>query len=285
MTNRLELNWKLDGFVDEQRYYCSETPIDPINLPSPKVILDGDLRSYIDTDIDIGKTYYICISSVKGSAEKLGVQKTVSTISNSLEQFVVFYAPFTEDFNDTKGLSPIVSGPAVIDSADGAIEDGCLYANQDGRIRFDIGNVISEGVSFCFELYLKAGIGSGAVFGLFSDESEAVGTVVMSGNGRLYISRNGFSWWLNGLQLPRLFDNEWHHLAISHNGTAVNIFIDGILSESYSLSGGITQAFNEIILGSAGGVTGYYYPCRIQHARLTVGHSRYEEDFLPPTVF
>ena len=36
MTNRLELNWELDGVVDEQRYYCSETPIDPLNLPVPK---------------------------------------------------------------------------------------------------------------------------------------------------------------------------------------------------------------------------------------------------------
>ncbi|RLL31774.1 hypothetical protein D9K80_14640, partial [Acinetobacter cumulans] len=37
-TNRLELNWKLDGFVDEQRYYCSETAIDPLNLPPHKAI-------------------------------------------------------------------------------------------------------------------------------------------------------------------------------------------------------------------------------------------------------
>lgn len=44
MTNRLELNWSLDGFVDEQRYYCSETPIDSENLPAPKVILDGEAR-------------------------------------------------------------------------------------------------------------------------------------------------------------------------------------------------------------------------------------------------
>ena len=38
MTNRLELSWKLDGFIGEQRYYCSETPIDVNNLPVPKAI-------------------------------------------------------------------------------------------------------------------------------------------------------------------------------------------------------------------------------------------------------
>ena len=55
MTNRLELSWKLDGFVDEQRYYCSETPIDVNNLPTPKVVLAGDIRTYIDTDIVVDR--------------------------------------------------------------------------------------------------------------------------------------------------------------------------------------------------------------------------------------
>lgn len=71
MTNRLELNWKLGGFVDEQRYYCSETPIDTANLPVPKAVLTGDLRTYTDTDVEVGKTYYIAIGSVKNGAEKL----------------------------------------------------------------------------------------------------------------------------------------------------------------------------------------------------------------------
>lgn len=71
MTNRLELNWKLDGFVDEQRYYYSETMIDLENLPMPKAVLPSDVRTYIDTTIEIGKTYYVCVGSVRGSTEKL----------------------------------------------------------------------------------------------------------------------------------------------------------------------------------------------------------------------
>ncbi|WP_313397484.1 hypothetical protein [Acinetobacter variabilis] len=77
MTNRLELNWKLDGFVDEQHYYCSETPIDPEILPVPKAILAGDLRTYVDTDIEVGKTYYVCVGSVKNGVEKLSDEKIV----------------------------------------------------------------------------------------------------------------------------------------------------------------------------------------------------------------
>lgn len=72
MTNRLELNWKLDGFVDEQRYYCSETPIDPENLPTPTAILTGNVRSHIDsTARELGRNYHIYVSAVKNNVEKI----------------------------------------------------------------------------------------------------------------------------------------------------------------------------------------------------------------------
>lgn len=77
MTNRLELNWKLDGFVDEQRYYCSETQIDSDNLPAPKSILAGDIRTYTDTAIELGKTYHIIVGSVKNGVEKLSDARSI----------------------------------------------------------------------------------------------------------------------------------------------------------------------------------------------------------------
>lgn len=79
MTNRLELNWKVDGFVDEQRYYCSETPIDPEHMPAPKAVLAGDVRSHVDTAIEVGKTYYVCVGSVKNGVEKISDESRVVT--------------------------------------------------------------------------------------------------------------------------------------------------------------------------------------------------------------
>lgn len=78
MTNRLDINWKLDGFVDEQRYYCSESAIDPLNLPPPKAILASDVRAYVDTDINEEKTYYIAVSSVRNLVEKLSDIKVLA---------------------------------------------------------------------------------------------------------------------------------------------------------------------------------------------------------------
>lgn len=90
MTSRLELNWKLDSFVDEQRYYCSETPIDVESLPSPKAILLADARTYTDTDIDAGKTYYVRIGSVKNGVEKVGDEKFVATSAIKYRYIMIY---------------------------------------------------------------------------------------------------------------------------------------------------------------------------------------------------
>lgn len=71
MTNRLDLKWKLDGFVDEQHYYCSEAQIDPKNPPPPKAILGGMDRNHVDTNIEANKDYYVCIGSVKNGVKKI----------------------------------------------------------------------------------------------------------------------------------------------------------------------------------------------------------------------
>lgn len=121
MTNRLELSWKLDGFVDEQRYYCAETSIDPINLPVPKTILAGDIRTYIDTAIEAEKTYYVAIGSVRGGIEKLSDIAIVTTAtSDGYWDYVSSLVRFngannSTVFTDEKGTiwsrngSPIIS--------------------------------------------------------------------------------------------------------------------------------------------------------------------------------
>lgn len=126
MTNRLELNWKLDGFVDEQRYYCSETPIDPVNLPAPKAVLANESRSYVDAAIDVGKTYYVAVASVKNGVEKVSAIKEISTTSYLLNM------PFSSDKNDHGKFNLVATtvGSAVI-------QDGSLYVPAGSYLTFN----------------------------------------------------------------------------------------------------------------------------------------------------
>ena len=87
MTNRLELNWKLDGFVDEQRYYCSTSPINLNSLPIAKAVLAGDMRSYIDSDIQSNTKYYIRISSIKNGVEKPSNQVEITPTITYINKF------------------------------------------------------------------------------------------------------------------------------------------------------------------------------------------------------
>lgn len=110
MTNRLELNWKVDGFIDEQRYYCSETPININDLPVPKAVLAGDVRNIIDSDI-AEKRYYLLLSSVKNSVEKFGEQVSIWA-SNKDEYWssVICLLHFNGNANDVKGNAWSVVG-------------------------------------------------------------------------------------------------------------------------------------------------------------------------------
>lgn len=104
MTSRLELNWKLGGFVDEQHYYCETSPIDVNNLPSPKSVLAGNTRTYTDTAITVGQTYYVRISSIKNGIKKVSDELEISTELNDTYQHLRIY--ITSD-NGGEGLTGI----------------------------------------------------------------------------------------------------------------------------------------------------------------------------------
>lgn len=120
MTNRLELSWNLDGFIDEQRYYCAETSIDPENLPTPKVILAGDVRTYVDTDIEADKTYFVAIGSVKNNVEKLSDQVKILALNDLILSLFntnlgyYFNPNYTETlWQDVAGIVPATVGSIV----------------------------------------------------------------------------------------------------------------------------------------------------------------------------
>lgn len=133
MTNRLELNWKLGGFVDEQRYYCSETQIDPANLPAPKAVLANDVRSYVDAAVDVGKTYYVAVGSVKNGVEKLSDVVSVVATNDPFSAFVISKLSLTSDLIDEKGkIWTPNKTPVFQDSA--LVFDGSFRASSSDLI-------------------------------------------------------------------------------------------------------------------------------------------------------
>ena len=151
MTNRLELNWKLDGFVNEQRYYCSELPIDFNSPPPPKAVLGGSVRSYTDSNIYLDKTYNICVSSYKNGVEKFGdiIQCKALPQGFFAELRQIYAKKELIDIN----LIPLSSTSAIIG---GALPDGWVLsgskiegeattnANYSFTIAFTVGSSVIE---------------------------------------------------------------------------------------------------------------------------------------------
>lgn len=142
MTNRLELNWKVGGFVHEQRYYCSETPIDPENLPTPKAVLAGDVRTYIDVIVELNKTYYIAIGSVKNNVEKLSAVVQVSTagLSQTLKNlFTASEKGLAYNFQDISTMWQDTAGTIAVTAVDqlvARVDD--LSGNNNHIIQSDL---------------------------------------------------------------------------------------------------------------------------------------------------
>ncbi|MEQ1158879.1 discoidin domain-containing protein [Acinetobacter johnsonii] len=156
MTNRLELNWSLDGFVDEQRYYCSNSPIDINNLPPPKMVFGGDIRTYIDAEITSGQTYYVRMSSVKNGAEKLSSETTVSTA----QLFQYFRLYITANNGDSSFTAIQEIEMALTENGPDITTPSTPIAANNAYVGFEANKVLDNN----FTDQAKAWISSGSVF-------------------------------------------------------------------------------------------------------------------------
>lgn len=228
MTNRLEINWKLDGFVDEQRYYCSEIPIDPLNLPTPKAVLAGDTRGCIDTEIETGKTYYIVVSSVRNSVEKLS--HSVTIVTDNYEKYTAFFE--LKDFSDKKG------GVSLAPVGDAVILGGVAYFNGIGswlqrpdtiETTFEMGDLTVE-CEFKCEI-----LGTHSTDQVLIDNFvNAVGgwQLGLTSAGKPYLYLNN----PNGnviVSAASYSDGNWHKLKWTRSGNLNTLYVDNVSAGTY----------------------------------------------------
>lgn len=221
MTNRLELNWSLDGFVDEQRYYCSEAPIDASALPAPKAVLRGDARSHIDTFVTLSSVYNIAISSVKNNAEKLSKVKRVQAGDGDWSS-VISLLYFNSNFNDETTRSWIVNS-AALTNQELFHDDKVKFAEFHNAELRSSNNVSLGSGDFTIEMWSK---GSGSLFSkrIPTGTTNLGFTFFVRGDGKLA------AW--NGSQeistQASININEVTHKAYVKQGDRLKIFNNGL---------------------------------------------------------
>ncbi len=285
MTNRLELNWKLDGLVDEQRYYCSETPINPLALPAAKAVLLGDARTYIDTEIEVDKTYYIRISSVKNSIEKISEERIVKSQKvDPFEQYVYLYASLQSNYDSTSQILTEVGINNSFQVSGGALDGGFYRAGAGSYLEFNISNFFDGNTPFCVEFYARSsGFGTDGVASFASTKNSDYATATLTSES-WFISRNNNDWTHLFLNTGAI-RNTWNHHALTYDGENLRRFLNGNLVGSTLETIGFSQVKNLGILGKKSNDLNHPAANDFQHLRLTKGVPRYTSAFIPPVEF
>lgn len=286
MTNRLELNWNLDGFVDEQRYYCSETPIDVNNLPVPKAIISGDVRTYTDTAIEVGKAYYVAVGSVKGGIEKVSQQLEIFAGGDLHWDKVVALLHFDGDFSDLKGGTWVASGAsATIDTSIIKFGTGSLKAVGGSSLNATIPSLGTDDFTIEFNIYPLLVNGSWqryfAIGGYTKPGSFYILNVGASNPPRVLIGMN--SNFNLSSQGPETTLNmlAWNHVAVTRENGTMRIFINGLLRENitwptFDINETFAQINDEVVDGSNA------FNAHYDELRITKGVARYTTNFTPP---
>ena len=243
MTNRLELNWKLDGFVDEQRYYCSETPFTAETKPIVKAVLANDVRSYVDATIEVGKTYYVAVGSVKNGVEKLSNIVRKSTILFAIDLKVILGSlvndgstkittnwvenlVFSNDFiTCTAGSLVNVVGNSIFD-----------FGADDFELSFEIKKASSDRFSMLMG-GIDCSINSHAQFGFDSDKLYFGASV--GGFGSILIADNAITL------------NQYHVVKAKRTSNVFELIVDDQVVASKTLATGTTINFNRNNAGTS----------------------------------
>lgn len=281
----INLRWKLDGFVDEQRYYCSETPIDLENLPVPKAILAGDALSYIDTDIAVGSTYYILLSAVRNNIEKISDEFSVKAdVVDPFEQYLYLYASLNNDYNATgKILTPTGSSNSF-QANGGVVGNGFYRAGGASYIDFDMTGFFSGKTPFCIEFYARSnGLGTDGVASFTATKGVDYAMATLTSES-WFISRNNNDWSHLFLNTGAI-RNTWNHHAFTYDGENLRRFLNGNLVGTTTETIGFTQSRNFGILGKKSNDLNHPAANDFQHLRLTKGVPRYTSTFTPPVEF
>jgi hypothetical protein len=83
-----------------------------------------------------------------------------------------------------------------------------------------------------------------------------------------------------------LTTNTWYHIAATRSGSTVRVFVDGVLANSTTTSGSISDSTgNQVVVGNTKELqAGRMFNGYLQDVRVTKGYARYTANFTPPTA-
>ena len=94
----------------------------------------------------------------------------------------------------------------------------------------------------------------------------------------------GGTWAINTASSVSFVANQWNHFAVTRNGSAFNLYINGVSGVSASNAGSIPDNSYAFVIGAMGeDGSGVIPSCYISNVRVVKGTALYTSNFTPPT--
>jgi len=127
---------------------------------------------------------------------------------------------------------------------------------------------------------------STAIFSKRANSSTVGGVLVYYGSTGLTPSLLvdiGGSWTINIASSVSFVANQWNHFAVTRNGSAFNLYINGVSGVSASNAGSIPDNSSAFVIGAMGADgSGTISSCYISNFRVVKGTALYTSNFTPP---
>ena len=197
----------------------------------------------------------------------------------------------------TSNFIPASTNPDILpDTPSGISGKSELTKIIDGAVSFDgTGDYLQIADSADFELgsgdftiefyaYPKSLSSDSTVISKYSSSNKSYLVWMNSTTVYFTYSTNGSS---NAASLSVTYSvplNKWTHFAMARNGSTLNMFIDGVLVASPSISGTLYDGSSDLQIGRQEDGAQYYWNGFISNVRIIKGTALYTSRFTPPTA-
>lgn len=285
------LSWQFDGPDPEEfRVYRADAPMDPGALPTPlATAISGALRSYTDTTVVQGNTYYYRVSAVKSTLERVSeeLEHVAEGVSDPLWPYVTNLLHFdgadgSTTFVDERGLTWTASGTAQLDDAQSKFGGTSLRLNGAHADQAVTGNnqvFALRTDSFCIEGWIRPeSVAPAEQFIVCTRTSSSAPGGILALRGDKLAWSNGAAWLTGSAPVPV---SQWTHFAVTRQSGTLRIYQDGV--QVYS--GADTTDYigpRECRLGGADGAVPAPFTGWLDEVRITRWDPRYTAAFTVP---
>ena len=205
----------------------------------------------------------------------------------SIDAYTKLLLEFDSDFSDSSasahtvtsnGTPTIASGVAPTGFNNSAALGSGDYLTMDSDTDFDPGTG-----DFTIDWWqnMTSQPSTGGLFQTSVSQYAGI-TIITDSNVSAYLSSNGGSWDIAGPQqfATSVPTGEWHHYAITRNGTTFRLFQDGIQSVTFESAASIYPSTTTVQIGRYW--HSWYIDSNITELRVSKGISRWDSNFTPP---